>query len=91
MAQDYTIEEIQKEFLFVRGDIEELERTIGKVFDTLRDAAKEKKSDTSDRVIQIELTTAEKLAKDLVQKLAAIEDRLMAQARLSRRAAAGGS
>src|SRR5574339_575630 len=27
MAQDYTIEEIQREFLFVRGDIEELERT----------------------------------------------------------------
>ncbi len=38
MAQDYTIEEIQREFLFVRGEIEELERTISKVFDALRDA-----------------------------------------------------
>src|SRR3954469_13046647 len=28
MAQDYTIEEIQREFLFVRGDIEELSRTL---------------------------------------------------------------
>lgn len=91
MAQDYTIEEIQREFLFVRGDIEELERTMGKIFDALRDAAKEKRSETSDRAIHMELSMAEKLAKDLVSKLAAIEDRLMAQARLSRRAAAGGS
>src|SRR5262245_57386220 len=28
MAEDYTIEEIQREFLFVRGDIEDLERTL---------------------------------------------------------------
>src|SRR5215213_4450580 len=28
MADDYTIEEIQKEFLFVRGDIEDLERKL---------------------------------------------------------------
>src|SRR5436853_3413660 len=33
MAESYTIEEIQKEFLFVRGDIEDLERSISKVFD----------------------------------------------------------
>jgi predicted RNase H-like nuclease (RuvC/YqgF family) len=91
MAQDYTIEEIQREFLFVRGDIEELERTIGKVFDALRDASKERRSETSDRAIQMELSSAEKLAKDLVSKLSAIEERLMAQARLSRRAAAAGS
>src|SRR5437660_12342085 len=32
MAEDYTIEEIQKELLFVRGDIEDLERSISKVF-----------------------------------------------------------
>ncbi len=91
MAQDYTIEEIQREFLFVRGDIEELERTIGKVFDALRDAAKERRSDTSDRAIHQELSMAERLATDLVAKLSSIEERLMAQARLSRRAAATGS
>ncbi|MRG90635.1 MerR family transcriptional regulator [Polyangium spumosum] len=91
MAQDYTIEEIQREFLFVRGDIEELERTIGKVFDALRDAAKERRSETSDRAIHQELSMAERLATDLVAKLSSIEERLMAQARLSRRAAAAGS
>ncbi len=91
MAQDYTIEEIQREFLFVRGDIEELERTISKVFDALRDAAKDRKSETSGRAIQSDLVAAESLAKELVAKLSMIEERLMAQARLSRRVAAGGS
>jgi DNA-binding transcriptional MerR regulator len=91
MAQDYTIEEIQREFLFVRGEIEELERTISKVFDALRDAAKDRKSETSGRAIQSDLVAAESLAKELVAKLSMIEERLMAQARLSRRVAAGGS
>ncbi len=59
MAQDYTIEEIQREFLFVRGDIEELERTMAKVFDALRDAAKERRSETSGRAIAQDLASAE--------------------------------
>lgn len=87
MAQDYTIEEILKEFLFVRGDIEELERTLGKIFEVLREAAKARKSETSGRAIQSDLTGAEVLARDLVAKLAMIEQRLTAQARLARRAA----
>jgi DNA-binding transcriptional MerR regulator len=86
MAQDYTIEEIQKEFLFVRGDIEDLERSISKVFDALREAAQERRSETSGRAIANDLATAEHLAEDLLAKLTMIEDRLMAQAQLQRRA-----
>lgn len=86
MAQDYTIEEIQREFLFVRGDIEELERTLSKIFDTLRDASKQRKSETVGRAINSDLTAAETLAKELVGKLSMIEERLMAQARLSKHA-----
>jgi DNA-binding transcriptional MerR regulator len=89
MAQDYTIEEIQREFLFVRGDIEELSRTLSKIFDTLKDAAKERRSETSGRAISNDLTTAESLARELVAKLSMIEERLMAQARLSKQAASG--
>lgn len=89
MAQDYTIEEIQREFLFVRGDIEELERTLSKIFDTLKDAAKERRNEVSGRAIANELTLAESLAKELVAKLSMIEERLMAQARLSKQAASG--
>ncbi|WP_437641019.1 MerR family transcriptional regulator [Sorangium sp. So ce854] len=87
MAQDYTIEEIQREFLFVRGDIEELERAMAKVFNALRDAAKEKRSETSGRAISQDLASAETLARELVAKLSLIEERLMAQARLTRQAA----
>ncbi|EYF07803.1 MerR family transcriptional regulator [Chondromyces apiculatus] len=84
MAQDYTIEEIQREFLFVRGEIEELERTMAKVFDALKEAAKERRSETSGRAIAQDLSTAEGLAKELLAKLTMLEERLMAQARLSR-------
>jgi len=87
MAQNYTIEEIQREFLFVRGDIEELERTLSNVFDALRDAAKERRSETSSRAIAHDLASAETLARDLLAKLSQLEDRLMAQARLARKAA----
>jgi hypothetical protein len=86
MAQDYTIEEIQREFLFVRGDIEDLERSIGRVFVALKEAAREPRSDTSGRAVKNDLEAAESLARDLVAKLTMIEERLMVQARLSRRA-----
>ena len=88
MSLDYTIEEIQREFLFVRGDIEELERTLAKIFETLKEAAKERRSDTSGRAIAQDLVSAEGLAKDLLTKLEVIEERLMAQARLARTAVA---
>ena len=90
MAEDYTIEEIVREFLFVRGDIEELERTLAKIFATLRAAEKQRKSETSGRAIAQDLASAEALSRELCAKLAMIEQRLTAQARLSRRAASGG-
>src|SRR6188768_1410802 len=35
MADSYTIEQIQKEFLFMRSDLEQLERTLDSIFKTL--------------------------------------------------------
>ena len=84
MAENFTIEEIQREFLFVRGDIEDLERSIAKVFEALREAARERRSDTAGRAIGNDLAAAELLAGDLLAKLTTIEERLMAQARLKR-------
>lgn len=89
MADNYTIEEIQRQFLFVRGDIEDLERTIAKVFEALREAAKDKRSEITGRAIAQDLSTAETLANDLLAKLEQIEQRLMAQAALQGRAATG--
>jgi DNA-binding transcriptional MerR regulator len=85
MAQDFTIEEIQREFLFVRGDIEDLERSLAKVFEALREASRERRSETTGRAIAHDLATAEDLAGELLAKLIMIEERLMAQAQLKRR------
>ena len=89
MAQNFTIEEIQREFLFVRGDIEDLERCIAKVFEALREASREQRSETTGRAIAHDLAAAEGLAGDLLAKLTMIEERLMAQAQLQKRAASG--
>ncbi len=40
MVDDLTIEQIQREILFVRGDIEELTRVFGRIFDSLVEATK---------------------------------------------------
>ncbi len=86
MAQDYTIDEIQRDFLFVRGDIEELERTLAKVMSVLRTAAAKQRrsSETTGRAISTDLASAESLAKELMSRFAVIEQRLTAQARLPR-------
>ena len=86
MADDYTIEEIQREFLFVRGDIEDLERSLTKVFEALREAAKDGRSDTAGRIIGSEIIGAEALARDLLSKLTILEKRLMSQAQLAKQA-----
>lgn len=84
MAQSYTIEQIQNEILFVRGDIEELERTLSKVFDALEGASAERSKEATGRIVAAEINGARRIAKELVEKLTAIETRLIARAQLSR-------
>lgn len=85
MAEDYTIEEIQKEFLFVRGEIEELERTLEKVFDALKNAVEPRRSEPLGRSIAGDVKSAETLARELVSRLVVIEQRLTAQSRVQKR------
>jgi hypothetical protein len=86
MAGNLTIEEIQKEFLFVRGDIEELERKLREIFDALKRAAKASKSEPAVRSITQDLASAEHLSRDLLDRLTNLEERLTAQSRLAREA-----
>ena len=87
MMLDYTIEQIQREFLFVRGDVEELERTLERIFSTLTSAAKSPRDgDASPRVANKELADARNLASELVAKITSVETRLTMQARLHREA-----
>ena len=87
MMETYTIEEIQREFLFVRGDVEELERSLEKIFSALSGAARASRAEdgTSNLVLR-ELSDARALATDLVAKLSSVEARLTMRARLERRA-----
>ena len=88
MADSLTIEQIQREFLFVRGDIEELERLLSRIFENLEQTAKERtRAAASSRSVTHELAGARNLARDLLSKLESIEARLKARAELSRPAA----
>jgi len=86
MAQNLTIEEIQREFLFVRGDIEELQRKLAEIFATLKQSAKASQSQPTVRAISQDLTIAEQLSKDLLSRLVALEERITTQSKLARRA-----
>jgi DNA-binding transcriptional MerR regulator len=81
MAQGFTIEEIQKELLFVRGDIEALARQLARVFDAIEGALVER---SGDELAEHGLAEAQALAKELVVKLEAVERRLSMRARMER-------
>ncbi len=79
MATDLTIEEIQRQFLFVRGDIEALEQTLGKIFATLDHVVSEREGKvTTMRSVGADLVKAQGLANDLMERLEKIESRLIA-------------
>ena len=86
MAQDYTIEEIQREFLFARGDIEETQRTLTRAIDGLDRAINERAGAPAAKVLKRDLDEVRGLARKLVVDLTNIEDRLTMQARLRRAA-----
>lgn len=81
MGQGFTIEEIQKEFLFVRGDIEALSRQLARVFDAIEAAVAER---SGDELAEHGLEEARGLATDLVKRLEAVERRLSMRARMAR-------
>ena len=83
MADDLTIDQIQREFLFVRGDIEELERVLGRIFESLGQAAKGR-AQAGGRSVTSDLAGARALARELLHKLESIEARLTARAELAR-------
>lgn len=87
MLRERTIEELQREFFFVRTDVEELERTLEQIFSVLGRAAKASRAGEGvAKMVQRELTDARSLAADLVARITSVETRLMMQARLERKA-----
>jgi len=75
MAKSYTIEEIRRDFLFVRTDIEQLEQTLGCIFQALAKVLKQRRQDTT--TVSRDVNQAKKQSRDLVTQLSSIESRLM--------------
>jgi DNA-binding transcriptional MerR regulator len=83
MARSFTIEEIRRDFLFVRTDIEQLEQTLGSIFQALANVLKQRRQDTSSVVVSREVNQAKKQSRELVTQLSSIENRLMSSRSLA--------
>src|SRR5688572_18021091 len=82
MAESYTIEEIKRDFLFVRSDVEQLEQTLGVIFKTLAKVLKRKREEGTTHALSREIEGAERLGRDLVSSLVAIETKLTRRLKL---------
>lgn len=77
MARDLTIEEIQRQFLFVRGDIEALQQTLDHIFEVLGRVSKERgQGAVSVRALGTDIGRARTLANELLERLEELERRL---------------
>jgi hypothetical protein len=85
-----TIEQVQSDVLFVRGDLEELQRAMGRVFRALDAAIDKFESQTLRYAVAQDLSIARALAEQLVDRLAQVETRLIQRAALGRSAAVNG-
>jgi DNA-binding transcriptional MerR regulator len=82
MAQDYTIEEIRRDFLFVRSDVQQLEQTFQELFKKLGVVAKRRGEAGVGDAVSREIRDARTLSKDLLARLMRIETHLSSTARL---------
>ncbi|MEM6960732.1 MAG: MerR family transcriptional regulator [Myxococcota bacterium] len=87
MQQGYTIDEIQREFLFMRGDIEALGRQLIRVYGAIEAAIAERELRSSaDPSLAQALDEARGVGDRLLDTLRGVERRLTMQARMERAA-----
>lgn len=84
MTQGHTMEEIQREFLFIRGDLEELTRQLDKIEASIQRVLASRGPDENDALAERQLADARALGRELVAKLEAIETRMSLRARMAR-------
>lgn len=80
MSEGHTIEEIQREFLFARGDLEELERVLSRALGALGDKVESR----GDELARRKLEDARALGAQFVSLLEGVEQRLSMHARMER-------
>ncbi len=78
MAQSFTIEQIQKQFLFLRGELEEVEEGLSGIFEKLGSRVAERET-LLGRGITRELNAAKGAGRDLMIRLRTLESRLAAE------------
>lgn len=83
MEESYTIEEIQRDFLFVRSDVEQLEQTLGAIFKAFARVLKRRREEGVTQVVSRDIDAAQKLGRDFVASLVSIESKLTRPVRLS--------
>lgn len=85
MAESYTIDQIQREFLFMRSDLQALEQTLDGLFDKLaRIVGDKKRGEATAKAVARDVTEARSLSKDLLVRLGAIESRLTSRTRIEK-------
>jgi DNA-binding transcriptional MerR regulator len=82
MAKSFTIEQIQREFLFMRSDVEQLEQTLDSIFRKLDRVIKERRREATAQSVARDVTDARAIGRDLLARLEVIEDRLTSPARI---------
>lgn len=85
MAESYTIDQIQREFLFMRSDLQALEQTLEGLFGKLdRIVGDRKRGEATAKAVARDVTEARLLSKDLLARLGAIESRLTSRTRIEK-------
>jgi hypothetical protein len=82
MAESYTIDQIQREFLFIRSEVEQLESMLSRIFKKLEGVLKERKTERVTSAVQRDVGDARSLSKELMARLEAIETKLTSRSRL---------
>jgi hypothetical protein len=91
MANSYTIEQIQREFLFMRSDLEQLEHLLEGLFSKVEGALRERKRQATRQLVVREVSDAHALSRELLRRLSAIESQLTSQRKVDRTSENGSS
>jgi hypothetical protein len=82
MAQDYTIEQISREFLFMRSDLQILEQTLGQIFSKIERVIKDRRASGIPQTVAKNVSEAKSLSRELISRLRTIETRLISPRQL---------
>lgn len=84
MADNYTIEQIQRDFFFMRSDMHALEQSLRSIFQTLTDVVTERRRRGYAQDVGRDIETARQMGGQLIQQLEAVESRLTTRVQLQR-------